>query len=213
MDLKERVNPSRAALIVVDMQNDYCDPNGEAAIQGKDIEPARSILPRLTKIIDAARQVNTPVYFVKNAYSDLNDSEAWLNRRAGIGREGSRACRKGSWGAELWGVEPRENEAVLEKSRNSAFIGTNFDRILRAHGRESLLFTGIATNVCVESSLRDALMMDFHVVLIEDCAAAATPEEHQGTVTTVSRQFGFVITSDELLVLWGAANGGRSVTV
>jgi ureidoacrylate peracid hydrolase len=198
-----RYDPARAALIVVDVQNDFCSPDGSLAGVGNDVSAAVDMVPRLVKLIDDARAASMPVIFIQTFHDETNDSPQWLNRRSedGANRTGI-TCRTGSWGAEFYAVEPLPGDIVVNKYRYSAFAGTNLQIVLKTLGVESLLFTGVATEVCVESSLRDGLFAEYYVSLVEDCAATYSREAHDASVRVVGSNFGTVVTGEYLAGLW-----------
>ncbi|WP_250445520.1 cysteine hydrolase family protein [Actinotalea sp. C106] len=202
-----RFAPGRAALVVVDVQNDFCDPEGVCGQRGSDTSAAVEMVPRLQALIEDARAAGVMVVFIQTTHDELTDSPAWLARRgdpeAGAPPAGS-TCYTGSWGAEFYQVAPAPGEPVVIKHRYSAFAGTDLDLVLRVAGIESLMFTGVATNVCVESTLRDGLFLDYHVTLVEDCAASYEAEHHRTTVETVDKYFGVVASSEEISSTWSA---------
>ncbi|HEY0259891.1 MAG TPA: isochorismatase family cysteine hydrolase [Lacisediminihabitans sp.] len=203
-----RYDPAHTALIIVDVQNDFCHPEGSLGKVGNDTSAAVEMVPRLVKLIDTAREVGLPVIFIQTIHDETNDTPQWLNRHSdaepGNERPGI-TCRTGSWGGEFYGVEPLPNENIVIKYRYSAFIGTNLNIVLTTLGIKSLLFTGVATDVCVESSLRDGLFAEYYVSLVEDCAATYSQEAHDASVRGVARNFGTVVTSDYLTSLWQSA--------
>lgn len=93
---------------------------------------------------------------------------------------------------------------MIVKHRFSAFVGTDLDSVLRSRGIESLLFTGVATEICVESSLRSGLFHEYWVSLVEDCAASYSPAAHAASVAMVAQNFGTVVTADDLASMWVA---------
>lgn len=202
-----RYDPAHTALIVVDVQNDFCHPEGALGSIGNDTTAAVEMVPRLQRLIDDARAAGVRVVFIQTIHDETNDSVAWLSRhsdapdpaKAGI------TCRTGSWGAEFYGVEPLPGESIVLKYRYSAFVGTNLDLLLGTLGVKSLLFTGVATEICVESSLRDGLFAEYFVSLVEDCAASYSREAHDASVSVVGKQFGTVTTSAELASVWQTA--------
>ena len=143
---------------MVDVQNDFCSPEGACARRGMDIKAGLEMMPNLYKLIDEAREVSLPIIYIQTVHSEWTDTEPWLYRTArGADTE---TCREGSWGVDFFdGIEPRADERVVIKHRYSAFINTDLDTILKAKGIESVLLTGVATNVCVESTMRDAFML------------------------------------------------------
>lgn len=203
-DLPFRYDPAHTALIVVDVQNDFCSPDGSLARVGNDTSGAVEMVPRLQSLIEHAREVGLPVLFIQTIHDESNDSPQWLGRiDAGPGTERPGiTCRTGSWGGEFYEVAPQPGDHVVIKYRYSAFVGTNLEILLRTLGIRSLLFTGVATEICVESSLRDGLFSDYYVSLVEDCAASFSREAHDASVRVVGQHFGTITTGAELESLW-----------
>ncbi|BDZ46321.1 hypothetical protein GCM10025866_22300 [Naasia aerilata] len=108
-NLPFRQDPAHTALIVVDVQNDFCDPRGSLAEVGTDVSSAVEMVPRLEKLIDDARSAGVPVFFIQTLHDETNDSTSWLDRTSL--EPGTRStgfiCRTGTWGAELYRVQPR----------------------------------------------------------------------------------------------------------
>ncbi len=199
--LKERCDPALAGLIVVDVQNDFCSPEGACARRGVDITSGLEMMPNLYELIDEAREVSLPIIYIQTVHSEWTDTEPWLYRKP----EGAdvETCREGSWGADFFdGIEPRADERVVIKHRYSAFINTDLETILKAKGIESVLLTGVATNVCVESTMRDAFMLDYYVTMVDDCMATSDPVLHEGTLENTRRQFGLVASHKEVIDTW-----------
>jgi len=199
--LSEQVDPKVAALLVIDMQNDFCHPQGVSGKRGRQLTMSIEMAPRLEAFIKECRHAGMPVIFVKTIHSPWTDSPSWV-RRLDKDR-GDSVCRPGTWGAEFYaGIRPEEGEVVITKHRYSAFLGTDLDLILRSSGIRSLLISGVGTNVCVESTLRDGYMRDYYIVLLEDCVGATNQELHQATLKNVTLHFGTVSNSTEVLKLW-----------
>ena len=200
--LAEKVDAASAAVIVVDMQNDFCHPEGASARNGRSTAMAEAMAPNLQRLLGHARGAGVPVVFVRNAQTEHTMSEVQREHRLRRGSEVP-VCVEGTWGVEFYGVAPEPGEAVVTKHRYSAFIGTDLDLILRSKGIKSLIITGVATNVCVESTARDAYMMDYYVVFMGDCSAcSAGPEAHAATLANIERTFGVVASVDELIACW-----------
>jgi Amidases related to nicotinamidase len=204
VELRYRYDPAHVALVVVDVQNDFCHPEGAVAMMGSDVSAAVDMVPRLRFLIDRAHSVGVPVVFVQTMHDETNDTATWLDRVAVEpgGVQTGRICRTGSWGADFYGVAPGVEDAIVTKHRFSAFVGTNLDIVLRTLGVRSLLVAGVATEVCVESTLRDGLSAEYYVSLVEDCSATYIAEAHESAVRNVRRNFGTVVTSDELVGMW-----------
>ncbi len=206
--LEEKVDPANAALVVVDVQNDFCHDEGAFARMGRPVEVVRAMAPRLQELIDAARHAGVPVIFLAYVQNESSESEVLIEQRS-RGRAGLPYCREGTFGADLYLVAPKPGEPVIAKRRYSGFIGTDLDVILRSTGRRTLVMTGIATNGCVEATARDGFMHDYYIVLVDDCCSCYSAELHQATLTNCRDAWGVVATSDEIVGIWnGAAPGG-----
>lgn len=197
--LGEMVDPKHAALIVVDVQNDFCHPEGVLAKQGRDISLIREMVPRLLSFVDQARRVNLPIIFIKVSHSRWEDSPVWLSKKRSLEKL---VCSEGSWGAEFYKVSPREADHIVAKHRFNAFIGTDLDLVLRSMGIKTLIMTGVATNVCVESTARDGYQRDYYIVFLDDCTATYSLEEHKATLFNIDQYFGTVATSDQVVKAW-----------
>lgn len=206
----ERFSPRDTALVLVDVQNDFCHRDGSASRAGFDMDGIDPAVDQQLLLLDAARAAEIPVVFVRTTHDEAVDSPAWTHRRAGGIGPGHEPmapnCVTGGWGAEFYRVRPSTQDRVVTKHRYSAFAGTELDATLRSLGRLSLLFAGFTTNVCVETSLRDALCRDYLVSIIEDACAAFDAEEHAASLRTIERYFGAVVDSDQLLGRWSEVN-------
>ncbi|MGH2638276.1 MAG: cysteine hydrolase family protein, partial [Rhabdochlamydiaceae bacterium] len=177
--LEEKVDPRNCALLVVDMQNDYCSKSGAFASLGFDPSMIMGMMPRLAKMLVEARKIGVPVIFTRSIYNSQENwylSEVWLEHKARRQKGlyvNTPALRAGSWGAEFVDeVKPKpEEDLIVTKHRYNAFYGTDLEVALRARGIKSLIMTGVSTNVCVESTARDAFFRDFYVVFTSDCTA------------------------------------------
>lgn len=215
MSLGEHVDPRNSALIVVDMQNDFCDSNGALARSGSDPSMIQAMAPRLLRLLEEARRVRLPIVHVRTEHSPWTDSAAWLGRHQDRPRT---VCFPDSWGAEYFpGFEPRSDtsrepgshEFVVTKHRYSGFIGTDLDLVLRSHDIRSVIMTGEATNVCVESTARDAFMRNYRLVFVSDCTASTVQSAHDATLFTMARHFGTVANGDEIVAAWSATLASR----
>jgi ureidoacrylate peracid hydrolase len=199
--LKERCDPKYAALLVVDVQNDFVSPEGSAGKRGEDVSAAMAIIPNLTSLIDEARRVGLTIVYIRTTHSEWTDTPSWIHR--GSQRSGLTTCREGTWGAEFYpGISPLPSERVVIKHRYSAFINTDLNTVLKAKNIQSVLVCGVATNVCVETTARDAYMYDYYVTMIEDCSAAYETKLHLGTLENMRRHFGLVAASEEIMEIW-----------
>ncbi len=195
-DWKEIFDWSTTAVIVVDMQNDFCHKEGSGALNGGDVTGHYAIVPNIQRVIDAAHGAGRPVVWIKTTHDGTTNSKVWLTRRRGRVHD---TCTTGTWGAEYFApLGPVDGDVEVVKHRYSAFIGTDLDLKLRAMGVEALLFTGVGTNVCVESSIRDGFMLDYYVVLLKDCTAAGDRASYDATLATIGRSWGWISDSVEV---------------
>jgi ureidoacrylate peracid hydrolase len=197
----EKVDPAKAALLVIDMQNDFCHENGRSATLARvpfDPVHVQSVVPNLQKLLASAREVGTPIVFLRFALSDDTVAENFKERLPGD----AYPCPEGTWGADWYGVGPEEGDLIVTKHRFSSFIGTNLDEILRTKGVESLILTGTRTNVCVQSTAWDGFQHDYWVVVLSDCTAASGDDDHQAALDRLRNMFAEVVTSDQVMAKW-----------
>lgn len=202
--LADWVNPRTSALLVVDMQNDFCHPEGAFAKRGLDISMAQAIIPTVHEVMNAARRAGVPVIIIRVL---RGEHTAWpaLDRisQVAYGKDYTPVFVEGTWGAELFsGFEPEPDDIQLDKNRYGSFTGTNLDIILKNMGVQTLIMTGGATNVCVESTVREGFMLGYNAVLIEDACAATTREFHEATLATARLWFGRVEKAEDVIACW-----------
>jgi ureidoacrylate peracid hydrolase len=201
--LERRAAPEHAALLVIDVQNDFVADGGYFHSIGIDVQPIQRMVPSLVRLIDNARAAGVLVVFIQAIYDGQYYSDAMRERDLRSKRTRQR-CLTGTWGAEFFTVRPLPGESVVIKHRYSAMLGTGLDSLLKRHGIRSLLFSGVATDTCVESTARDAYFIDYYVTLVADCCAASSQSDHQGTLARFARDYGAVVTSEEVIGTWQA---------
>ena len=196
----DTIDPAKTALLVVDMQN-YFVKEGH---QG-EVPLAREIVPNINRLATELRGRGGHVVWIRNGTRDTRES--WSNYH-GYLQKPERAERRlkamdiGEDGYAYWhGNDIRPEDAQITKNRYSAFIhgSSDVEHHLRDRGIDTLLITGTATNVCCESTARDAMMLNFKVVLVSDGLATHTDDEHNATLSAFYGQFGDVQTVDELV--------------
>jgi ureidoacrylate peracid hydrolase len=202
LTLREKVGPAHCALLVIDVQNDFAAEGGFFDKVGGDLSTIQEErVPALLKLIEEARLSCVRVIFVRAIYDPENLSAPMRERNARLKMELPR-CLTGSWGAEFYRVKPELGEHVVIKHRYSAMVNTELPKLLMQYGVRSLLLTGIATDTCVESAGRDAYFNDYYVTLVEDCCGAASEEDHRMALKRFNRDYGQVVTSDEVIAVW-----------
>jgi nicotinamidase-related amidase len=202
-----RLEPSETALLIIDMQRDFCDEGGYIASMGYDISPARQIIPHVRAVRDVISAWGGLVVFTREGHrpdlSDLHPMKAWRSRFGGIGigAQGplGRVLVRGEAGWEITPeLAPQPGEILIDKPGYSAFYATDLERILTAKGIRRLIFAGVTTDVCVHSTLRSAVDRGYECLLVGDGCAATVPENHRAAVDTVMTEggiFGAVATS------------------
>jgi ureidoacrylate peracid hydrolase len=215
-DLSARPEPltlelTRTALVIVDMQNAFVNPGGLLDQAGIDISGASATMAAAQRVLGTARSAGLPVVFLQIGYpADRSTAGGPLSPNPRKELALSLMDRRpelrgklltwGTWDAEIAdAIRPRPGEAVISKPRYSGFAGTPLDQFLRSRDIRYLLFVGIATNVCVESTIRDAYFLEYWPVLVEDATMQAGPAYcQQATVFNVEHFFGWVTTSHAL---------------
>lgn len=213
------LDPSQAAVIVVDMQNDFGAHGGMFDRAGIDISPVRNIIDPCRTVLSAARAAGMKVVYLKMEFRpDLSDSGGpaspnWLKHLPlGLGENVStpnatdgRVLVEGTWNTEIISeLAPHPSDIVISKHRYSGFYGTDLDVILKGLGIKQLVFTGATTSVCVESTLRDAMYRDYTCLLLSDCVAEPIGNDlprsnHEATLLVTQLLFGWVTDSEALL--------------
>jgi len=204
--------PAGAALIVVDMQGDFLEPDGWLALTGADIGPLDAVVPLAKRVLQAARGAELFTVFTVEAHrsdlSDLPDNKLWRSRR--LGQEGplGRHLVRGGRGAEIVpALAPREGEPVIAKPGKSAFIGTDLDQLLRRRGVRNLVFAGITTDGAVQCTLRDANDRGYECLILVDATASDVPAHHADQIHTLSLaggHYGSLATADQFISVLSA---------
>ena len=219
------VELERTAVLLVDMQNAFASPGGMLDLAGVDVAPAGEAVANALVLTDAARAARIPVIYLVMGYApDQSNAggEDSPNPRKELAlclmRERPELRGKlltyGTWDFQIVeALTPHPRDLVITKPRYSGFVGTPLDAELRSRGIRTLLMAGIASNVCVESTLRDAYFHEYWPVLIEDATMpAGSPEIQRATVHNVTTFFGWVTTANEVAVtLRGIVGSAKKV--
>lgn len=218
LSLTEKLDPKRTAIVVVDVQNDFCHPDGYSRRRSGNPTASpqhQSMRTNIARLLEASRHSGALLVFVRILNDPKYLSAPAAERLEKIGFLG-KCLLEGTWGADYWeeirpqADNPREIEVI--KHRYSAFWGTNLDQLLRSHGIQTTVFTGLATSGCVESSARDAFFCDYYVMLAAD-ACADDEESHRNTLRKFERSFGEVLNAEQIVQLWaGSASASHSQT-
>jgi len=199
------LDPARTALLVIDMQNTFCQPGAPA-----EVVQSRAIVGPINRLAAGLRQRGGAVIWVVHANGSQAGQSDWALFFNHVVSDQVRTQTMESLSPgrqQVWhelNTEP--DDLTVVKNRYSALItgSSSLERILRSRGLDTVLIAGTKTNVCCESTARDAMMLDFRVVMVADCCAALSEEEHLVSLENVIQQFGDVRTSDQVLALLGA---------
>lgn len=203
LHLFDSLEASKTALVVIDMQNAFVAPGAPV-----EVPAARDIVPTINRLAAALRSRGVAVIWV--AHENQPDGADWKGFFDAFVAPGRRADAVAALapGAELQKLWPElkveRSDLRVAKNRYSAFIRSDFEKLLRGRGFDTLLLAGTKTNVCVECTARDAMMLDFKVVVLSDCTAALSDDEQRATLENVIQQFGDVLSAEEALRLLDA---------
>ncbi len=200
--LDELVRPP-VAVVVVDVQNDFCHRDGHFARYGKDVSSAVDTVPKLVGFVSAAQAHGVPCVFVRQRTEPdgQSDSPAWLRLKTRDGKSPDYTL-PGSWGSSLVdGLVPQARDLVVEKFRPDAFLGTALDKLLRARGIEALVILGTTTEGCLESTVRSASYRDYYVTVVEDLAFSPSRELHEGSLRFMRARY-LTVPASAVLASW-----------
>lgn len=190
---------ARTALLVIDMQNDFCSPGGFGERLGNDIAPARRIIPAIRQLLEAAREAGITVIHTREGHlpdlSDCPPSKLERSRRqgAGIGDVGpmGRILVRGEPGHDIVPeLASLKGEPIIDKPGKGAFYRTELEQELQRRKIESLLLCGVTTHVCVHTTLREANDRGYRCLVLEDATAAFDPADHEAAIRMVRQQGG-----------------------
>ena len=196
------------ALIIVDMQNDFVHEDGfswkYSKQEGQAENPMarlRTPIPNIRKLADTFREKNLEVVYIYTA-CEADFSDVAMPLRLITAAKEAGALVKGTWGTKIIDeLAPHEQDHVVKKHSYDGFFQTPLDRILRNMGKKRLVFTGVNTNFCVETTVREAVAYGYDITLVSDATTSFDPDGHNATLKVIANGFGDVMSTGDVIKL------------
>jgi len=192
----------RTAVLVVDMQNGFCHREGTVGKSKLDVGIHEAIVPRVTQIVRAAHSAGMPVLWSRQEHTTFDVTRPAHRVNNHLAKLEYIPCLRDTWDSEL--LEElnslvEEGDLVFKKHRASCFYNTNLEVELRMRGIDTLIVTGVSSNYCVDSSIRDAYARDLDLYIVEDACACPWPDLHDATMKTAAIFHGEVVSTEEMV--------------
>ena len=202
--LPPMIDPSRTALVVIDIQEDFVSPAGAPGRWGVDLSILDAPLDNCDALIAAARAKGVTLAFARVVTRPSTDSDALkaLHWRKGRPPQALDICRVGTPGVDYYRVKPKPGEMEVEKRLYSSFVGTDFDAQLRARGIDTLVIIGFTTDCCVDCTARDAFHLNYDVFIVTDACASYEADLHYGALNGLSKICALLTDTQSVLNAW-----------
>jgi ureidoacrylate peracid hydrolase len=197
-----KLNPEKTALLIVDIQTDFCSPNGLSAKKGRGLTNIQSILPQLRNFQQNVKKLGVLTIFTKFIHRSEQNTPTNLNmliKESNL----SPVCKEGTKGADLYYLTPSPDDLIIDKQYYDCFAGTKLLKILKKNKIEIVLITGVRTDICIDTTGKRAFSEGFNTFIISDLVATTDQrkEIHDILLATFNKYYGFVINSETVLKL------------
>lgn len=194
------------ALVVIDMQNGFCRPEGSCAKVGLPVEALAPSITPCAELIAAAREATLPIIYTRYVFqSDYSDGGILIKHLLPALAE-VEGLKAGTWDIEILDeLSPAEGDTVIDKNRPSAFYAPEFEAVLKERGITQLVVCGVTTNCCVETTARDASQRDYETFVVRDAVAEYDQDRHDNALISLEMLFAGVVCKDDVLAAWAEA--------
>jgi nicotinamidase-related amidase len=202
-DVAAMIAPERTALVVVDIQVDFCAAHGVLGRAGLDMSEAETAVDRIEELIAAARKAGATVAFMRVMTTPETDTDAmttWMERKGTP--DGGAICRIGSGGEDYYRVAPEPGDIEIEKLQYDSFHNTDLDEQLRARGIDTLVLAGVSTDCCVDSTTRGAFHRNYHVFVVSDGCAAFGGTIHTDALNILQLHCALLVETATVVDAW-----------
>jgi len=194
------LDPGKTALVAIDMQNAFLEPNGPIPVRS-----ALEIVEPINRAAQGCRELGVPVIWIRS-HHPANGGD-WRHFFDHFVRPDRREAAAAHLSADAHGsqfyseMDVQDSDYIVIKNRYSCFVpgSSSLERLLRSMGRDTIVLCGTKTNICVESTARDGMMIDFRVVVLQDATSTLSDEEHQASLNVLIQEFADILTVDEVL--------------
>jgi nicotinamidase-related amidase len=207
-EVQEILQPGHTAVLVVDMQNDFCSQGGVFASLGHDLHPVRKVIPSISALLTSARSVKASIFYIM--MTCLPEYASWAPAYIGFNLRhlglppGTLYCLPETWGWEIVDeLAPSTHDSRVLKWRSSGFAGTNLNMLLQSRGIATVVVCGTATHACVESTVRDSMNLDYYTVVPADCVAALDSDLHTAALKIMAKRV-LLVDSSDISNVWQA---------
>lgn len=202
-DILDPLRSTRAALLVVDMQRAFMEENSSMGAAGLSPERMRTAIPGALQLVEAARAASIPRIFTRYVYLQGMVDFGLVRTERAAARKAVGSLALGTEEAELIEeLQVRDDEIIIDKARPSSFYGTRLEPVLTTLGIQTLVVCGVTTNICVETTVRDAGQRDYNTFVVSDAVAEYSEERHQHALNSMAWTFAHVVEARDVTHAW-----------